>query len=236
MSILSNAINELKGKGQDAVSGLGGKISNAVATGGGSLLGDLAGNVVGSLVHSVFGGNDKKEAEVNAAYNQIVSAYPAAKTVYPEFRANWIKTKYNGVSMLADWSYKNAFIEALQKGTDGGKWLQKVVGNKSMTSTLANAPAPPTTSSSAKVAKSNMAGLTTGNEWIDAALGGIGVALGTKLGGTKVGQEVQNTVTNSAMKAWIKANWWVVLLVLTVIGGIIYFLVKRKPKRGGYRR
>lgn len=66
--------------------------------------------------------------------------------------------------------------------------------------------------------------------------GGAGAltSIGQTLGGSTTAGQAGASLVDSTLTAWLKANWWKVLLGLSVVGGIIYFAVRRGNK--GYSR
>lgn len=73
----------------------------------------------------------------------------------------------------------------------------------------------------------------------DILMGGAGGALsgmGQVLGGSTTAGQAGATLAQSTLKEWFKKHWWKVALGVSIIGGVIYFAVRKGNRHGRRRR
>ena len=71
----------------------------------------------------------------------------------------------------------------------------------------------------------------TGNEYIDALLGGALAGVGTQIGNKDITDSAGTAVGQSTITAWLKHNWWIALLGLTLIVFMFYFFINPRKRR-----
>lgn len=71
----------------------------------------------------------------------------------------------------------------------------------------------------------------TGNEYIDAALGGAMVGLGSHVAGTKPAQTSGSILAKAFTKEWLKQNWYIAAGVVVGLGLAVWAIFFRGKKR-----